>query len=200
MPANMGDPGEAPGLQGISPKSRVSNLESQVYSRLKTQDCPTDAAFLQQFESCSWPIENWDHRAHVKVAYLYLTDHPFHIAMEKIRAGVKAYNAANNIPEGPDVGYHETITQAWIRIVHAAIGESDSFAGADAFCDAHTHLLDTKLLLQFYSRSHIMSPNAKADFVEPDVKPLPRAGAGFGIQDSGFRERKKGALPLNPES
>ena len=35
----------------------------------------------------------------MKVAYLYLTKHPFHIALKKMRAGVKAYNAANNIPD-----------------------------------------------------------------------------------------------------
>ena len=153
----------------MSPKSTQD-------SRLKTQDFPTDAEFLQKFEDCTWPSQRWNHRAHVKVAYLYLTSHPFEIALEKMRAGVKAYNAANNVPEGPDRGYHETVTQAWIRVVHAAIGESDPFANADAFCDAHPHLLEKKLLLQFYSRSHILSPKAKAGFVEPDLAPLPRIG------------------------
>ena len=58
-----------------------------------------DVQLLSQFESRTLPFEEWSHRCHVKVGYLYLRDHPFEEALDKMRAGVKAYNAG--ISEAP---------------------------------------------------------------------------------------------------
>ncbi len=80
-----------------------------------------DQEFLQQFERCTLPFTEWNHRAHLKVAYLYLTAHPLEEAIDCIRRGIKRYNAANNVPEGPQVGYNETTTVAFMHLVHATI-------------------------------------------------------------------------------
>ena len=34
----------------------------------------TDGEFLSCFENCSLPFDQWNHRAHVKVAFLYLRE------------------------------------------------------------------------------------------------------------------------------
>lgn len=49
-----------------------------------------DAELLRQFESCTLPFDQWTHRCHVKVGYLYLTRHSFEDALVRMRAGVKA--------------------------------------------------------------------------------------------------------------
>ena len=136
-----------------------------------------DETFLSQFESCTLPFEQWTHRAHVKVAWLYLTAHPFDEALDRIRDGIKAYNAANDVPEGPGVGYSETMTQAFMRIIHAtmeAYGELFPAETADKFCDTHPHLLHRTLLGVFYSpRGRSDLELEKHSFVEPDMCPLP---------------------------
>lgn len=132
-----------------------------------------DRAFIEAFEACSLPFEQWSHRAHVKVAYLYAAAHPFEEAVGRMRRGVKAYNAANKVPEGPESGYHETMTVAWMRLIHAAVRGWGPAASADEFCDRNPHLTQKSLLRIFYTRDHIMSAQAKAEFVEPDVTPLP---------------------------
>jgi hypothetical protein len=33
----------------------------------------SDEEFLQQFETCTYPYAHWTHRAHLRVAYCYLT-------------------------------------------------------------------------------------------------------------------------------
>ncbi len=69
-----------------------------------------DSELLRQFESCTLPFELWTHRAHVRVAYTYLTRYSFDEAMDRIRIAIKRYNAHNNRPDGPLEGYNETTT------------------------------------------------------------------------------------------
>jgi hypothetical protein len=132
-----------------------------------------DATFLRQFEDCTWPAAEWRHRQHVKVAYLYLRRYSFAEALEQIRTNIKRYNAAHEVPETIDRGYHETITQAWLRLVHFALSEYGSCETADEFCDQHPELSQMKVLRFFYSRELLMSARAKAEYVEPDITPLP---------------------------
>jgi hypothetical protein len=72
------------------------------------------------------------------------------------------------------VGYHETITVAWLRIIAATIRHYGAPARADDFCDRHPHLLAPTLLRLFYSRERLASPESKIRFVEPDLNPLPQ--------------------------
>jgi hypothetical protein len=135
----------------------------------------TDEEFLKQFESCAWPLEGWHHREHVKVAYLYLLKHSLDEAIARIRAGIRAYSSFHNVPEGPAAGYHETMTQAWVRLVHLTLCEYGPAESADTFFEQHPQLSQKKNLRLFYSRDRFMSPEAKREFLEPDLAPLPRS-------------------------
>jgi len=134
-----------------------------------------DDAFLKAFEDCTLPFEQWKHRAHIKVAYLYLRQLPYAQALDKIRTNIQRYNAATNTPESLERGYHETMTQAWMRLVHFTLCEYGPAASADEFLEAQEHLLNKKALRFFYSRDQLISWRAKAEFVEPDLTPFPRA-------------------------
>jgi hypothetical protein len=133
----------------------------------------SDAAFLKAFEDCTLPFAEWKHRAHLKVAYLYLCQHPFAQALEQMRANIQRYNAATNTPESLDRGYHETMTVAWLRLVHFTLREYGPAADADEFFDTQEHLLNRKALGFFYSRDQLVSWRAKSEFVPPDLTPLP---------------------------
>jgi hypothetical protein len=134
-----------------------------------------DETLLTQFEATTWPLKEWHHRQHIKIAYLYLRQHPFEVAAQKMRAGLLAYNAANQVPDGLDRGYHETMTQVWMRLVYLTICEFGPSESADAFVDKHTQLLSKRAALFFYSRDRIMSAEAKRQFIEPDLAPLPQS-------------------------
>lgn len=60
-----------------------------------------DQELLRVFEECSLPRDQWTHRCHVKVAYLYLRQFPYDQALLKIRNGIQKYNAAKLVFEGP---------------------------------------------------------------------------------------------------
>lgn len=136
----------------------------------------SDDEFLRKFEDCSLSFEQWTHRAHVKVAFLYLRDHPFEVALDKMRSGIKSFNAVHDGPESETRGYNETTTCAMMRLVaatNAAYGSTFPTSSADAFCDTHPQLMNKHVLRLFYSPQRRMHPDAKTRFVEPDLTRLP---------------------------
>jgi hypothetical protein len=134
-----------------------------------------DEAFIEEFETCRWPLDRWHHREHIKIAYLYLRRYPFETATARLREKLKAYAAANNVPDSANSGYHETMTQAWMRLIHLTLCEYGPAENADAFYERSPQLSQQKTLRLFYTREVFTSPRAKVEFVEPDLAPLPRS-------------------------
>lgn len=132
----------------------------------------TDKELLVAFENCTLPYEQWTHRAHVRVAYLYVHRCDLVSATDRIRTGVQAYNKATDTPGAIDRGYHETITRAFMQLVFAANLQTGPHANSDDFRDAHPELLTKLVLRDYYSRDRLMTWDAKREFVEPDLRPL----------------------------
>jgi hypothetical protein len=138
-----------------------------------------DEKFLEQFETTSLPLEEWHHKQHIKVAYLYLQRFPFETARARMREGVKTFNAAKKIPEAIDRGYHETMTQAWMHLVYFTLCEYGPAEHAEAFYEQSPQLQQKKILRFFYTKERFTSPEAKAGFLEPDIIPFPRSKKTF---------------------
>jgi len=134
-----------------------------------------DADFLAEFESTTWPLENWHHRQHIKVAYLYLRRYPFAEAQARIRESIKAYNAAKQLPDSLTSGYHDTMTQAWMHLVYFTLCEYGPAENADAFFDQHPQFWGKKALRFFYTKERFVTAQAKTEFVEPDITPFPKS-------------------------
>ncbi|MCA9118734.1 MAG: hypothetical protein H6822_04655 [Planctomycetaceae bacterium] len=134
-----------------------------------------DDELLEAFVSCKLPFEQWTHRAHVRVAYIYASRHGFRSALDQVRTRIKAYNKATGTPEAIDRGYHETMTRAFMTLIFAANRRTGPHASSDEFCEAHPELLTKLVLREHYSRERIMTWEAKQDFVEPDLRPLPKS-------------------------
>jgi hypothetical protein len=134
-----------------------------------------DDAFLARFEACAIPLEEWNHRAHLRVAWTYLRKFGLDGATERMRAMIPRFNASKGIVDALDRGYHDTLTVAWLRILDATINAHGPEADATSFLDTHTQLHSKALLRLYYSRDRILSREAKRAFVEPDLAPFPRA-------------------------
>ena len=131
-----------------------------------------DEELLSAFEECSLPYDDWNHRAHVRVAWMYADRHDLPAALTCIRDGIKKYNKATDTPEAIDRGYHETITRAFMTLVFHANTRTRPHRSSSDFCNAHPELLSKHLLRHYYSRERIMSWQAKSQFVEPDRQEL----------------------------
>lgn len=132
-----------------------------------------DATFLQAFEATTLSPEQWDHRAHIRMGYLYVCKHPFAEAVERIRKGIQHLNQAHQKPETEFSGYHETLTIAWAWVIAAALSQHEVMRDFEHFIADNPHLLDKSYLWRYYSPRQALTPQARQTFVEPDIRPLP---------------------------
>ncbi|MEO8396207.1 MAG: hypothetical protein ABI700_24650 [Chloroflexota bacterium] len=126
-----------------------------------------DSEFLKQFEAGL--LHEFPHRAHLRMAWLYLRADGFERGSEKIRAGVRHLGGAHGAPGK----YHETITLFWAYLVHYAILLSPEIDDFEAFIARYDHLLDAGLLKRHYSAT--LLKESRAVWQAPDLAPLPGA-------------------------
>ena len=113
----------------------------------------------------------FDHRAHIRLAYIYLAEHDTNTALTLMRSSLLAFIRHHDIPVAR---YHETLTQAWILAVrHFMAISPDSESSAD-FIASNPGMLDSKIMLTHYSTEVLFSPEARARFVEPNLELIPR--------------------------
>ena len=136
----------------------------------------SDDDLLAALEECSLPLPQWSHQAHVRLGFLYLSRLGLTEAIDRMRSGIKAYNAVHGIVDGPAMGYHETTTQAFMRLIHQAIRKRGPYRDSHEFRERNPELLDRRVLLCYYTRERILDPAAKHSFVEPDIAPLELVG------------------------
>jgi hypothetical protein len=136
-----------------------------------------DLELIRAFEAQAMPLEQMTHRAHVRIAFLYLHEHDPEEATNRMRRGIHAFNAVHAVPDGPTQGYNETTTVAFMKLVAAtmaAYSVSHPTNDSDTFCDTHPQLMSKHVLRLFYSPERRMHPDAKRRFIEPDLAPLPQ--------------------------
>jgi hypothetical protein len=129
-----------------------------------------DAEFLAIFERGGFPADGFPHRAHLRMAWLYVTSLGSEKAIDKAASGIRNLAKHNGVPNL----YHDTITRAWVYAVAVAIGHSSSTTFSD-FIEEHPRLLDKHLLLEHYTKGVLTSPEARAAWVAPDISPIPGA-------------------------
>ncbi|PZM86275.1 MAG: hypothetical protein DKT66_02445 [Candidatus Melainabacteria bacterium] len=127
-----------------------------------------DKAFLQSFEDCSLGAKCWTHAAHIRMGWLVLeTSTSFEEAINRIRNGIMRFNSSKN-----SIGYHETITVAFARLIDSRRLTGETL---EAFVARNPDLNDKNCLRLFYSQETLASEEARQQFVEPDIAPLPQA-------------------------
>jgi len=133
---------------------------------------PEDKKFLEKFFSQQYSEEEWNHAAHIRLAFCCLKIWPHPKVAEVVKEGILALNKSHGIVESPMRGYHETLTQAWIRIVMAApdCQTATSFSG---FMIKNKDLTNSSYILKYYSKEYLKSPQARQSFINPDKMPLP---------------------------
>lgn len=132
-----------------------------------------DRAFQAQFESCKFPLAEFNHRAHLRLAYVYLAEQDTETAGQMMRDALK--NFLEHL--GIDLSkYHETMTRAWILAVRHFMQSTPSSASADSFIKQNPEMLDQTIMMTHYSAELLFSEEARANFVEPDLDSIPRYG------------------------
>ena len=126
-----------------------------------------------RFLDCTLPKGEWTHQAHLTVGAWHVDRYGPEEALARLRSGIRALNDSHGTINSATSGYHETITRAYVRVIASVLGASSL-----PFPEGLASLLsgwagERDALLRYYSPDTLMSPRARAEWIEPDIQPLP---------------------------
>ncbi len=135
-----------------------------------------DEELWAAFTAGALPAADWTHRAHLRVAWMFLKRHPLDEAHLLMRVGIIRLNAFHGLVETPARGYHETLTRVWLALIASLMRVTDAASSAE-FVDTCAGSLGRDAALRHYSKERLFGVRARAMFVEPDLLPLPNLGS-----------------------
>jgi len=133
-----------------------------------------DQEFQRAVESCEFPVSEFDHRAHLRLAYIYLVDQDVETAIQCMRATL--LRLLQHVGVDPSAKFHETLTKAWVLAVRHFMVRTNTSESADQFINANPEMLDSKIMMTHYSAEVLFSNEARRAFVEPNLEEIPRHG------------------------
>ena len=127
------------------PKSLGCNvLRMQTFT--VAENSMTDEEFVADLEACLLPESSFNHIARVRLGYLSLKKHGIPEAAFRVSSAIKKY--ANSL--GKSSLYHETITVAFLALIHAHLADRGDAGGWNAFKEHNPELLRKDALQAYY--------------------------------------------------
>ena len=126
----------------------------------------TDEQFARACERGEIAPADFDHRAHVRVAWVYVREGPsVDAATDRMRHAIRRFAAAANAAQK----YHETLTLLWMRLLAEAAARVAVPCELDALLAQCPELADKDLPLKYYTRERLFSDEARTRWVPPDL-------------------------------
>jgi len=121
---------------------------------------------IRRFEDGTLPASDFHHKDHVRLAWLYLNEEPPLSALARFTEGLKRFAARN----GADGLYHETITWAYLLLIHERKARAGAGETWNEFAERNPDLLTWKpsVLEGYYREETLASDLARRVFVMPD--------------------------------
>ena len=128
-----------------------------------------DLKFKDAFEAGRVSPADFNHLAHLRLAYVYLCQGDLRYAERKMCEALLGFLEANDIAGEK---FHETLTRAWVMAVAHFMNRRSSSSFSD-FSFSSLPLQDSKVMLTHYSAAALFSDRARKAFVEPDLDAIP---------------------------
>jgi hypothetical protein len=126
---------------------------------------------VRRFETCEFPPDDFNHRAHLVVALCYLLRGPEEKALARMREGLLKFLAHHRID--PASVYHETLTVFWLKRVRAFTQRAGHGRTLAALANELAESCgNSRVVFDYYSQELVGSEEARRVLVEPDLKPL----------------------------
>jgi hypothetical protein len=125
--------------------------------------------------ACTLTRPDWTHEAHLAACLYIVTQRPDIVPERDLPHLIRRFNESVGGVNSDTEGYHETITQIYIRGVRAFLARMDPARPL-------VEKVNTLLLaeegrrdwpLRFYSAERLFSKEARLGWVEPDLAALP---------------------------
>lgn len=133
---------------------------------------PSDAAVRRiglGLLDCTLPRAEWTHEAHLAACLWLLTERPDMVPERNLPDIIRRYNVSAGDINDDTQGYHETLTQLYIRGVRGFL----EVCGPSALAERANLLLTSEIAprdwpLWFYTRECLFSAAARRNWMEPD--------------------------------
>jgi hypothetical protein len=123
-----------------------------------------DAEFARAFEACAIANTDFHHADHIRLAWIYLREHSLLAAIDRFSTSLRRFAAHHGVPGL----YHETITLAFLLLIHERMNGESAF---DDFRAANPDLFTWKpsVLDRYYRAETLASDQARRVFLLPDA-------------------------------
>jgi len=130
-----------------------------------------DREFVAAVESCAVSCSEFGHAKHVRLAWIYLSSHSLLEAIDCFTRSLQRFAAHCGAPDK----YHETITWAYLLLIHERMRRDDAPSAWEGFRAANADLFDRRpsILERYYEPLTLSSDLARRVFVLPDRGTLP---------------------------
>ena len=131
-----------------------------------TQADTPDLELISVFENGSLSPSAFHHADHVHTAFAYLRQYPVLEALGKFSTALQRFAELHGKPNL----YHQTITWAYIFLIHERMGRAGKPQTWENFAQANPDLLILKdgILKKYYADETLQSDLAKRVFIFPD--------------------------------
>lgn len=141
-------------------------MESGAGGKRFTDDAQLER-LVRDLESCTVPPAEFKHGAHLAVALWHLAHLPEREAFARTGAGIRRFAAHH----GSNL-YNETITLFWLKLVGNFLARAADGEPLHETANRLVSSSEARVVFDYYSRELVWSDEAKAGWVEPDLKPL----------------------------
>jgi hypothetical protein len=112
------------------------------------------------------PKSRWTHEGHLLACISLVRRHGPADALAILRGAIPPYNESTGVANTTAGGYHDTITVYYVWAVNRLLVE-----GRDAPAILGHSLVERDALFEFWDRETLMSPSARAAWMEPTKGP-----------------------------
>lgn len=132
------------------------------------------AALVAEFEARLITRAEWSHYTHLSVACGTIHRDGIEAARREIPDRIRALNEANGVPNSDTRGYHETVTQLFLLLMHRYLATNPPSRPVHQAVNAlpMSPFGDKNIAFRFYSRDRLLSVEARRGWIEPDLRPL----------------------------
>jgi len=136
---------------------------------------PESHRLVRDLEACEIPAGAFHHEQHVRVAWALLEEGGLLGALQRFPPALRRFAEHH----GAYTLYHETITWAFLFVIHQRRQQLPADHGWDEFAQHNPELLqDHKgMLARYYSKELLASELSRSVFLMPDRCPLPASSA-----------------------
>src|SRR5437763_417404 len=129
-----------------------------------------DEAFVTAFHAHQLSNQGFHHRDHLRLAWVQIRRLGLERASDVVTNGIRHFA----VHHGRAEGYNETMTRFWVRVIGIGISRHPELSFEELLA-TEPHLLDKNLPFQHWSSERMNRDDAKRQWAEPDLRPMPIA-------------------------